>query len=89
MIYHVGRRSGRTYETPIVAVEHESCISVVLPYGARTDWLHNVLAKGEKEITTDGKSYPVNRPEVIPISEATLYFRPKELLERTSPEGRG
>ena len=48
------------------------------PYGERTDWLHNVLTSGKAEITTSGKRYPVDRPEVIPIAEATPYFRPKE-----------
>jgi deazaflavin-dependent oxidoreductase (nitroreductase family) len=78
VIHHLGRRSGRTYATPVVAVEHEDCFLVALPYGERTDWLHNVLANGKAEITTCGKCYPVDRPEVIPISEATPYFRPKE-----------
>ncbi len=78
VIHHLGRRSGRTYETPVVAVEHQECFLVALPYGERTDWMHNVLTDGKAEITTDGKRYPVDRPEVIPISEATAYFRPKE-----------
>ena len=78
VIHHVGRRSGTTYETPVVAVEHEDCFLVALPYGTRTDWLQNVLATGKAEITTRGKRYAVDRPEVIPISEVTLFFRPKE-----------
>ena len=78
VIHHVGRRSGSNYETPVVAVEHEDGFLVALPYGEGTDWLRNVLANGKAEITTGGKRQPVERPEVIPISEATPYFRPKE-----------
>jgi deazaflavin-dependent oxidoreductase (nitroreductase family) len=78
VVHHLGRRSGRTYETPVVAVQHEDCFLVALPYGERTDWLHNVIAAGKAEITIGGERYPVDRPEVIPISEATPYFRPKE-----------
>jgi deazaflavin-dependent oxidoreductase (nitroreductase family) len=78
VIHHLGRRSGQTYETPVVAVEHGDCFLVALPYGERTDWLHNVVSNGKAEITTGGRRYPVDRPEVIPISEATLYFRPQE-----------
>jgi len=78
VVHHVGRLSGNTYDTPVVAAEHEVFFFVALPYGERTDWLRNVLAKGKAEITTHGMRCPVERPEVIPISEATLYFRPKE-----------
>lgn len=78
VIHHTGRRSGSAYETPVVAVEHDDCFLVALPYGKRTDWLHNVLSNGTAAITTGGKRYPVDRPEVIPMLEATLYFRPKE-----------
>jgi deazaflavin-dependent oxidoreductase (nitroreductase family) len=78
VVHHVGRLSGKTYETPVVAVEHEDCFLVALPYGERSDWLCNVLAKGKAEITSHGERYPVDQPKVIPISEATLYFRPKE-----------
>ena len=78
VVHHVGRRSGKSYETPVVAVEHEDCFLVALPYGKRTDWLRNVLSTDKAAIMTGGQSHAVDRPEVISISEATLSFRPKE-----------
>ncbi len=78
VIHHVGRRSGHAFDTPVVAFEHADFFFVALPYGERTDWLHNVLTEGNAPITTAGKCYPVDRPKVIPIAEATPYFRPKE-----------
>ncbi len=78
VIRHIGRRSGKTYETPVVAVHHEDTFFIALPYGDRTDWRKNVLASGKAEIVTDGKSYAVDRPEVVAMREATGYFRPKE-----------
>ena len=33
---HVGRKTGRSYETPVVAVEHEGSVYIALPYGERT-----------------------------------------------------
>ena len=39
VVRHVGRRSGRTFDTPVVAVEHDDSFFIVLPYGNRTDWL--------------------------------------------------
>jgi len=78
VVHHVGRRSGRTFETPVIAVQHDDGFLIALPYGERTDWLKNVLAKGSATIVTNGRSYEVDRPEVIPMAEATGYFRPRE-----------
>ena len=78
VVRHVGRRSGRTYQTPVIAVRHDDKFLIALPYGQRTDWLKNVLDKGSATIVTNGHTYQVDRPEVIPMAEATGYFRPRE-----------
>ena len=78
VVRHVGRRSGRAYQTPVIAVQHDDNFLIALPYGQRTDWLKNVLAKGSAAIVTNGHTYEVDRPEVIPMAEATGYFRPRE-----------
>jgi deazaflavin-dependent oxidoreductase (nitroreductase family) len=78
VVRHVGRRSGRSYQTPVVAVEHDDSFLIALPYGERTDWLKNVLAKGSATLVTDGCTYEVDEPEVIPMARATTYFRPRE-----------
>jgi len=78
VVRHVGRRSGRTYETPVIAVQHDDSFLIALPYGERTDWLKNVLDQGSATIVTNGHAYEVDRPEVIPMAEATGYFRPRE-----------
>jgi deazaflavin-dependent oxidoreductase (nitroreductase family) len=78
IVRHVGRRSGRTYETPVMAVEHDDDVLIALPYGERTDWMKNVLASGKATVVTHGRTYGVDQPEVIPMAEATRYFGPKE-----------
>jgi deazaflavin-dependent oxidoreductase (nitroreductase family) len=78
VVRHVGRRSGRRYETPVIAAQHDDSFLIALPYGKRTDWLKNVLDKGSATIVSNGHAYEVDRPEVIPMAEATAYFRPKE-----------
>ena len=78
VVRHVGRRSGRVYETPVVAAQHDDSFLIALPYGKRTDWLKNVLGTGSATIVTNGQAYEVDRPEVIPMADATGYFRPKE-----------
>jgi deazaflavin-dependent oxidoreductase (nitroreductase family) len=78
VIRHVGRRSGRTYDTPVVAVRHDDSFLIALPYGERTDWLKNVIERGSATIVSDGQAYCVDRPTMIPMAEATAYFRPRE-----------
>jgi deazaflavin-dependent oxidoreductase (nitroreductase family) len=78
VIRHVGRRSGRTYETPVVAARRDDSFFIALPYGQRTDWLKNVLAEGSAVIVTNGRAHEVDRPEVIPMTDATTWFRPRE-----------
>jgi deazaflavin-dependent oxidoreductase (nitroreductase family) len=78
VVRHVGRRSGRVYETPVVAAQHDDSFLIALPYGERTDWLKNILAKGSAAVVTNGHTYEVDRPEVIPMTEATAYFRPRD-----------
>jgi deazaflavin-dependent oxidoreductase (nitroreductase family) len=78
IVRHVGRRSGRTYQTPIIAAQHGDSFLIALPYGERTDWLKNVLDKGTATIVTNGHTYEVERPQVIPMAEATTYFGPRE-----------
>jgi deazaflavin-dependent oxidoreductase (nitroreductase family) len=78
VVRHVGRRSGRKYETPVIAVQHDDSFLIALPYGARTDWLKNVLHNGSAAIVSNGHTYEVDRPEVLPMAEATAYFRRRE-----------
>ena len=78
VVRHVGRRSGRAYQTPVIAAQHDDSFLIALPYGERTDWLKNVLAKGSATIVASGRTYEVDRPEVVPMAEATGYFRPRE-----------
>lgn len=78
VVHHVGRRSGRAYETPVVAVGQDDGFLIALPYGDRTDWMKNVLANGKATVVTHGRTYPVDQPQVLPMNEATRFFGPKE-----------
>ena len=78
VVSHVGRTTGRPYETPVVAVQHDDEFLIALPYGPRTDWLQNVLAAGSAQVRMEGDTYAVDRPEVIPLTDASEHFGPKE-----------
>ena len=38
---------------------------IALPYGARTDWLRNVLAAGSAAVVTGGERLEVGRPTIV------------------------
>lgn len=65
VIEHVGRRSGRAYETPVDVIETATRLLIALPYGARTDWLRNVLAAGSAAVIIGGERIEVVNPAVV------------------------
>ena len=75
VIRHRGRRSGREYATPVVAVPVAGDVDgdaflVPLPYGEEVDWLKNVLAAGRATIEAKGETHEVAEPEVVGAAEA-------------------
>lgn len=78
LIQHSGRTSGRLYETPVVAEATEDGFVIALPYGARADWLKNVLVNGSATIVHEGEVHEVGEPEVVPIATADAYFPPND-----------
>ena len=72
VVDHVGRRSGRAYTTPVLAWPLPDGFIIPLPYGADTDWCHNVQAAGQGAVHWQGMIYSITKPEVI----ATAIARP-------------
>ncbi len=80
LLEHVGRRYGRTYATPVGAFPYGDGFVIGLSYGADVDWCRNVMASGHAALQWRGKTFALERPEIIPMSEAVLqaipaYFR--------------
>ena len=46
LIRHVGRKSGRTYETPVILAKVPEGFIAELTYGDNVNWYRNVLAAG-------------------------------------------
>jgi deazaflavin-dependent oxidoreductase (nitroreductase family) len=74
VIRHQGRRTGRTYQTPVWAVPTEDGFVIAIVYGSGTDWLQNVVASGAAAIVHHGETYPVDQPEIVPMERARAYF---------------
>ncbi|MEO8477140.1 MAG: nitroreductase family deazaflavin-dependent oxidoreductase [Actinomycetota bacterium] len=78
VVRHVGRKTGRRYETPVQVFPSERGFVIALPYGPETDWLKNVLASGAATIVADGITYMIDRPELVPTAEAAPDLPDKE-----------
>ncbi|GAB3231649.1 nitroreductase/quinone reductase family protein [Mycolicibacterium hippocampi] len=81
---HTGRRSGKTYTTPVVAERVADGVIVPLPYGTGVDWLRNVVASGDAMITVHGRTYAVTDPQLIDAKTAgaQLSLRRRRVFER-------
>ena len=65
VVEHRGRRSGRTFRTPVVARPTADGFVVPMPWGENTDWYRNVRAAGECIIRWKGRDYSLVQPELI------------------------
>ena len=55
LVEHTGRRSGRTYRTPVNVFRARGGYLVVLAYGPNADWVRNVLAAGGCRLRMRGR----------------------------------
>ena len=76
-IRHTGRKSGKQYSTPVVAERVQDGFIIPLPYGARVDWLQNVLAAGRATVSAKGETHDVSEPEVIDAVAALPMLLPR------------
>jgi deazaflavin-dependent oxidoreductase (nitroreductase family) len=79
VIHHVGRKSGRTYETPVDTIAATTGFLIALPYGTRADWVRNVLAAGSATVTTRGERVDVDRPTIVATADVAGQLPAKTL----------
>lgn len=65
VLHHVGRKTGRLYETPLNAWKTDEGVVVALTYGDDVDWLKNARAAGMCTLTMGGQELRVGRPEPV------------------------
>jgi len=71
VVIHRGRKSGRTFRTPLWAFRRGNDFVIALTYGRQTDWLQNVLAAGGCEIDARRRHYEVGNPTVYSDENAS------------------
>lgn len=78
LLKHIGRSSGKEYETPLTAYPLGDGFVIALLYGDTTkvNWCRNVMAAGKCIIKTRGQEYVLGRPEIISAAQALPAYPP-------------
>jgi deazaflavin-dependent oxidoreductase (nitroreductase family) len=74
IIRHVGRRSGKLYETVIMVWPLGEGFVIALTYGPEVDWHRNIVAAGGGSVLWHKRVYAVGKPEPIDIDNALTAF---------------
>ena len=80
IVRHMGRRSGKLYETPIIAIPTSDGFIIALTYGPQVDWFRNVSAAGHCQILWHKHKAEITKIEPLQTQAAMPYF---PWLERT------
>lgn len=64
ILVHTGRRTGRTYRTPMLAWQRGDLLMIGILYGEESNWVRNVLAAEGGEVIRSGKRYRLRNPRV-------------------------
>lgn len=65
LVTHVGRCSGRSYQTSLGTYPYGDGFLLPLGYGIHTDWYRNIMAAGACTLAWKGRTYQLERPELI------------------------
>jgi deazaflavin-dependent oxidoreductase (nitroreductase family) len=74
LLRHEGRRSGRTFSTPVAARRTAHGFVIPLAFGESADWCRNVLASGRAEVRWKDRLYPLEDPVIVDASTELQAF---------------
>jgi len=83
IVRHVGRSSGRTYETPLVVAAVPGGFVIELTYGPDVDWFRNITATGGCVVVYRRKEYRVDQVQPCSRKDGLAAFGfPRSLVLR-------
>ncbi len=65
IVHHVGRRSARSYTTPLATFRTPTGFVLTPTYGPEADWVKNLLASQQFEIDRRGKMLVLWKPQLV------------------------
>ncbi len=85
IVRHVGRHSGKAYQTPVIVEPWGDGFVFALTYGPEVDWYRNVLAAGRAILIWHGRELLLTSPEPLDRESALAAFpRPLQPVLRLS-----
>lgn len=76
LLRHRGRKSGKPYETPVMAWRTSGGLLVPISWGTESDWFRNTMAAGECAVQVSGRWYRAGEPNLIERPAALSYLPP-------------
>ena len=88
LVRHIGRKSGRRYETPIIVQPTDGGFVIELTYGPEVDWYRNIVAANGCRILYHGTEHVIEGLEPMDVADGIAAFTPFQqrvlrLLRRT------
>ncbi|OFV88169.1 MAG: hypothetical protein A3J75_08690 [Acidobacteria bacterium RBG_16_68_9] len=74
VVHHVGRKSGRSYRTPVVAFRGGAGFVIPMTYGRDVDWARNIVSAHGCEIVQMGRRFALRRPRVVGFKTAAPHL---------------
>jgi deazaflavin-dependent oxidoreductase (nitroreductase family) len=74
VVHHVGRKSGRRYRSPVVAIPSGHGYVIPMTYGRDVDWARNMLAAGGGELARMGRRERLRNPRIVGFAEAEAHL---------------
>ena len=74
VLRHRGRRSGRGYETPLMAFQTDDGFVFALTYGRKVDWVRNLLTHDGGVLLYGGEEYKLHSIRYAPYDEVKDRF---------------
>lgn len=76
LVRHVGRKSGRVYETPVVLATVPDGFVAELTYGPDVQWYRNIVAAGGCTVVVRGREHRIDRIAPVTTEQGLAAFGP-------------
>lgn len=76
LVRHVGRKSGRSFETPLILARIPGGFVAELTYGPEVNWYRNLVASGRGTVVWHGREFAIGGIESISTDAGLQAFGP-------------
>src|SRR5262245_8098182 len=74
IVHHKGRKSGRAYKSPVVAIGSNRGYVIPMTYGRDVDWARNLVAAGGGELERMGRRMRLTKPRIVGFEKAASHL---------------